>query len=150
MIDLPSSNFLLPDATAVVEGVVFLVVLFVVSKFVLPRLQALAIQRQRLIEHDLTSATAAKDAARRHEEEAEELIRQARRQARTIIDEAYERHDYIVAEGMRKGREEYEWFTRRLDPARTRPNATSDAPQPALAAPRSSDENCEPTALSVG
>jgi len=150
MIDLPNGNFLLPDATALVEGAVFLVVLFVVSKFVLPRLQALVSRRQRLIDHDLSSAATAKVAARRHEEEAEELVRQARREARAIMDEAYERRDYIVAEGMRKGRAEYEWFTRKLDPERTRPNANGDAAQSTLTVPRSSDENSETTALSVG
>jgi F-type H+-transporting ATPase subunit b len=150
MIDLPNGNFLLPDATALVEGAVFLVVLFVVSKFVLPRLQDMAIRRQRLIEHDLSSAAAAKVAARRHEEEAAALIGQARREARAIIDEAYERRDYVVAEGMRKGREEYEWFTRTLDPVRTRLSANGDAAQRTFAASRSSDENSEATALKVG
>jgi hypothetical protein len=148
LIDLPSSTFLLPDATALVEAAVFLLVMFVVSKFVLPRLQTLARRRQQLIDHDLKSAAAAKAAAHRREHEAAELVRQARRQARAIIDEAYERRDYLVADGMRKGREEYEWFTRKLDPARVRPLV--GPLKPAIAATRSFEEKADSASVQVG
>lgn len=148
MIDLPNGNFLLPDATALVEGAVFLVVLFVVSKFVLPRLQELASRRQRLIDEDLGSAAAAKTAARRREEEAAEVVGKARREARAIIDEAYRRHDFIVAEAVRKGREEYQWLTRKLDPAPIWTEDHGDSREPALAVPGPSADGSGATPLS--
>jgi len=112
MIDLPNGDFLLPNATTLVEAAVFLIVLFVIAKWVMPRLQATLDERRRRIDDQLGAAAEAAKAAARYEERAEEVLRQARREARVIIDRAYEHRDYLVAEGMRKGREEYEWFTR--------------------------------------
>jgi len=112
MIDLPAGNFLLPNATALVEAGVFLIVLFVVAKWVMPRLHATLDERRRLIDVELGTAADASEAAATHEQRAEEVLRQARREARVIIDRAYQLRDHLVAEGMRKGREEYDWFTR--------------------------------------
>jgi len=112
MIDLPAGNFLLPNATALVEAGVFLIVLFVVARWVMPRLQATLDERRRLIDVNLAAAADASKAAAAREQRTEEVLRQARREARVIIDRAYEHRDHLVAEGMRKGREEYEWFTR--------------------------------------
>src|SRR3954469_10674261 len=112
MIDLPAGNFLLPNATALVEAGVFLIVLFVVARWVMPRVQATLDERRRLVDVELAAAADAKEAAATREQRAEEVLRQARREARVIIDRAYEHRDYLVAEGMRKGREEYDWFTR--------------------------------------
>jgi len=112
MIDLPDGNFLVPDATALVEAAVFLIVLFVVSKWVLPRMQSTLNDRRRRIDDELGAAARAVAAAKRRDERAQELLRQARHEARIIIDQAHERHDFLVAEGKRKGREEYEWFSK--------------------------------------
>ena len=111
MINLPDGNFLVPDATALVEGIVFVVVLFVVAKWVMPRLSAKLDDRRRLINDELQAASEAVAEARRHEQKAQELLRDARRQARTIIDGAFELRDFLVEEGKRRGREEYEWFS---------------------------------------
>ena len=112
MIDLPGNNFLVPDATVFVEAAVFLIVLFVVAKWVMPRMQATLEQRRRRIEDELQAASLAEVVAEEREEQAAEVLRQAHREARAILDRAYEQRDYLVSEGMRKGREEYEWFTR--------------------------------------
>src|SRR3954453_23430102 len=123
MIDLPNGNFLLPNATALVEPGLFLLVLFVIAKWVMPRLHATLEDRRRLVDDQLGAAADASAAATNHERRAKEVLRQARREARVIIDRAYEHRDYLVAEGMRKGREEYSWFTR----ARPGPKAADDA-----------------------
>jgi len=112
MIDLPNGNFLLPNATALVEAGVFLIVLFVIARWVMPRLRTILDDRKRHIDDQLGAAADATAAASSHERQAAEVLRQARREARVIIDRAYEHRDYLVAEGMRKGREEYDWFTR--------------------------------------
>jgi F-type H+-transporting ATPase subunit b len=124
MIELPDNNFLLPDATALIEVVVFLVVLVVVSKFVLPRLHSLMAQRRREIDEALDAAAETEAEARARHDDAARTLRSAMRQARLIIDRAYERHDHLVAEGMRKGREEYEWSTRKT----TRADSTDGDP----------------------
>jgi len=114
MIELPDNNFLVPDATALVEAVVFVVVLVVVSKFVLPRLNTLMAQRRHQIDDALRAAAVAETEAQARRDDAAVALRSARRQARLIIDRAYAHSDYLVAEGRRKGRDEYEWSTRKL------------------------------------
>lgn len=112
MIHLPEGNFLVPDATALVEAAVFLIVLVVVTKWVMPRLSATLEARRRRIGDELRAASEAVAEAERRERRAQQLLQAARHEARTIIDGAYERHDFLVEEGKRKGREEYEWFSR--------------------------------------
>ena len=109
---LPEGNFLVPDATALIEAAVFLVVLVVIAKWVMPRVQATIDQSKRHIEGELHAASQISAEARKRAEQADELLRQARRDARVIRDRACEYRDYLVAEGKRMGREEYEWFSR--------------------------------------
>jgi len=112
MINLPDGNFLVPNATALVEAAVFLVVLFVVTKWVMPRLQATLDRRRGLIAAELRAASDASAAAKEREKLAEDLLREARQEANAIRERAYEHAEYVVAEAIRKGREEYEWLTR--------------------------------------
>lgn len=126
MIQLPEGNFLVPDATALVEAAVFLVVLVVVAKWVMPRLSATLANRRRSIDDELRAASEALMEAQRREHRAQQALQQARREARTIIDNAYERHDFLIEEGKRKGREEHEWLSR------TRSAPTDDAAEPKI------------------
>jgi F-type H+-transporting ATPase subunit b len=113
-----------PDATLLGELAVFLIVLAVVSRYVLPRLYAVIVQRQEQIAERLAAADAAEARARTVEADADARLRAARQQAREILDEAYERRDWLISEGVRKGREEYEYYTR----ARTGSIAATAAP----------------------
>ena len=110
---------LVPDATLLLELAVFLIVLAVVSRYVLPRLQAVIVERQGHVDRLLAAAEAAEARALAAEAEATAKLRAARRQVREILDEAYERRDHLIKEGTQKGREEYDWYTqrRRLAPA---------------------------------
>src|SRR4051812_48556855 len=97
---------LVPDATLLGELAVFLVVLAVVSRYVLPRLHAVIVQRQQQVADRLAAADAAESRAQIAEADARAQLRAARQQARDILDEAYERRDWLISEGIRKGREE--------------------------------------------
>lgn len=109
-----AGDFLLPDATLVVECVVFAIVLAVLSRAALPRLRAAADQReQQLAEAAETIADAAGLLAVAMDE-AHLITTEARREAREILDRARARHDELVNEGRRKGREEYEWMAGRI------------------------------------
>lgn len=103
---------LVPDATILLEVAVFLIVLAVVSRYVLPRIQAAISERQRHVSELLAAAESAEARSRAAERQAVESLRAARREARRIVDDAYERRDHLIKEGMRKGREEYDWYTR--------------------------------------
>jgi F-type H+-transporting ATPase subunit b len=103
---------LVPDATILVEVAVFLIVLTVVSRYVLPRIRSAVAERQRHVSEQLTAAEKAEVRARQAEQQAAAALGAARREARRIIEDAYERRDHLIKEGIRKGREEYEWYTR--------------------------------------
>jgi len=108
---------LMPDATILLEVAVFLIVLAVVSRYVLPRIQAAVSERQRHVSEQLAEAARADARARIAEQQAHAHLRAARQEARRIIDDAYERREHLIKEGMRKGREEYDWYTRERLPS---------------------------------
>ena len=103
---------LVPDATILVEVAVFLIVLTVVSRYVLPRIRSAVAERQRHVSEQLAAAEKAEARAQQTEHQATAALGAARREARRIIEDAYERRDHLIKEGIRKGREEYEWYTR--------------------------------------
>jgi F-type H+-transporting ATPase subunit b len=109
-----AGDFLLPGPTLIVECAVFAVVLFVLSRWALPRLRAAIEQHHdRLAAADLAAAEALarRDAA---VAEAQTVTDFARTEACRILDRAHARHDELVAEGRRAGRAEYEWMAARL------------------------------------
>jgi F0F1-type ATP synthase membrane subunit b/b' len=60
----------------------------------------------------LAAAAAAETRAHTLEQQAHATLSAARHESRRIIDDAYERRDHLIKEGMRKGREEYDWYVR--------------------------------------
>lgn len=102
---------LVPDATILIEVAVFLIVLVVVSRYVLPRIHAAVAERQHHVSGQLAAAAAVEMRARLLEQQAKASLSAARHESRRIIDDAYERRDHLIKEGMRKGREEYDWYT---------------------------------------
>lgn len=109
-----AGSFLLPDATLVVECVVFAIVLVVLSRAALPRLRMAADQRQRELVEAAETIADATDVTAAAMDEAHLITTEARREAREILDRAQARHDELVDEGRRKGREEYEWMSARI------------------------------------
>jgi F-type H+-transporting ATPase subunit b len=117
---------LMPDATLLGELAVFLIVLAVVSRYVLPRLYAVILQRQKQVADRLAEADAAENRARAAEAQAAARLQDAFQRARKITDGAYEQRDWLISEGMRKGREEYEWYIRpRPEPVTATTTATA-------------------------
>jgi F-type H+-transporting ATPase subunit b len=105
---IATSNFLIPNATFIVELVAFLVVLAVIGKYVLPFLNNALTDRAERIRTELEAANearadaAAADEARRAELEA------ARQQAREIVAHANRTADQVAGEGQARGQAEYE------------------------------------------
>ena len=94
---IASSNFLVPNATLIVEVVAFLIVLGVIGKYVLPVLNRALEERQDEIRSSLEAAAIIEE-ARQH---AREIVAQANRTAQRVAAEAEERgqreHDRIVS-----------------------------------------------------
>jgi F-type H+-transporting ATPase subunit b len=103
-----SSNFLVPNTTFVVEFVAFLIVLFVLGRYVLPRLNQMMTDRQQAIRQALADAEEARERKAEAETERERVIREAQQQARSIMEEANKQAEQLRAERRQQAEQEYE------------------------------------------
>jgi F-type H+-transporting ATPase subunit b len=101
-------NFLIPNGTFVVELVIFLVVLGVVAKWILPPLQKVAETRRVRISSALQNAEERRAESQSLLAERDRVLTEARAQARAIIDHANQSADLALEHGRRRGQEEYE------------------------------------------
>jgi F-type H+-transporting ATPase subunit b len=113
---LASSNFLVPNATFFVELAAFLVVLWILGKFILPYITKGMDQRQATIRQALADAEEAKRRAAEAEADYKQAISEARAQARAVVDEANRLAEQMRAERRQQADDEYE---RTLARART-------------------------------
>jgi F-type H+-transporting ATPase subunit b len=102
-----SSNFLVPNATFVVELVAFLLVLGIIAKWVLPPVNRAMEKRQQAIDQALADAAEARERAQKAEEEAHRAIEQARAEGRALRDEAAKLGEQVRQELRQQGEEEY-------------------------------------------
>jgi F-type H+-transporting ATPase subunit b len=107
-VQLASSNFLVPNATFVVELVAFLIVLGVLAKWVLPVINERMDERQATIRQALADAEEAKRRAIEAEEEYKRRVSEAQAQARAVTDEARRLGEQLRAERRQQADEEYE------------------------------------------
>lgn len=105
---LASSNFLVPNATFIVELVAFLVVLGVLAKYILPYIAKPMEERQATIRQALADAEEAKRRSAEAEEEYRRAIAEARAQARVVVDEANRLAEQLRADRRQQADEEYE------------------------------------------
>ncbi|HUJ65091.1 MAG TPA: F0F1 ATP synthase subunit B [Acidimicrobiales bacterium] len=105
---LATSNFLVPNATFVVELVAFLLTLAVLAKYVLPVINKTMDERQATLRQALTDAEEAKRRAAESEEEYKRVVNEARSQARGIIDEANKMGEQTIADRRQRAESEAE------------------------------------------
>ena len=103
-----SSNFLVPNSTFIVELVAFLIVVFILGRYILPRIQAPMEQRQATIRQALADAEEAKRRAAEAEEEYKRIVGEARTQARRVVEEANKMAEQARAERRQQAEQEYE------------------------------------------
>ncbi|MGH9077868.1 MAG: F0F1 ATP synthase subunit B, partial [Acidimicrobiales bacterium] len=103
-----ASNFLVPNATFLVELVAFLLVLGVLAKYVLPPLNQMMDRRQATIRQGLDDAEEAKRRVAQTESEYHDAIAEARREARALVDEANRLGESLRGELRQRGEQEYE------------------------------------------
>jgi F-type H+-transporting ATPase subunit b len=104
---MASSNFLLPNATVFPELLAFLVVLFLLSRYVLPPLNAQMRKRQQNIADSLKVIDEAKTMQAEAENRARTVLEEARQQARTVLDNANRLAEQVGGEARRSAEEEY-------------------------------------------
>jgi F-type H+-transporting ATPase subunit b len=83
-----SSNFLVPNGTFIVVLIAFIVVLGVIARYVLPRLNKVLTARQDQIRGELEAADQAKSDAEDADAERRQALEEARTQAREIVAQA--------------------------------------------------------------
>jgi len=105
---IASSNFLVPNATLIVEVVAFLGVLGVIGKYVLPVLNKALEERQEQIRVALESAERARAEADETRAERQTILDGARQQAREILAQANRTAQRVGAEAEERGQREYE------------------------------------------
>jgi F-type H+-transporting ATPase subunit b len=92
-------NPLLPDAAELIFGTfAFLVVLFVLGKMLIPRIQQTLAERTDAIEGGIKRAEEAQDEAQRLLEQYKEQLAEARHEAARLREEAREQGAQIIAE----------------------------------------------------
>ncbi len=103
-----TSNFLIPNATLFVELIAFLIVLGVIGKLVLPRLNTALDQRIGQIKGELEAADEAKADAAAAEDDRRRALEEARQHAREIVATANRTAEQVAADGQARGQSEYE------------------------------------------
>ena len=102
------SIFLLPNGTFVIELIVVAVILFLVTKYILPPLNKAIESRQEKIRTSLELAEQARAEAAAADEERLKVLAQARDQGREIVAAAQATADQVKAEAAGRGQLEYE------------------------------------------
>jgi F-type H+-transporting ATPase subunit b len=92
------SNFLVPNATFFVELAAFLLLLFLLAKYVIPPINRAMTARQDAIREQFAELDEAKSEAHAAEEEFRSQIADARHEAARIREEAREQGAAIIAE----------------------------------------------------
>jgi F-type H+-transporting ATPase subunit b len=105
---IAESIFLLPNGTFIVELVVVAVILYLVTKYILPPLNKAIESRQEKIRSSLELADQARAEAAAAEDEKAKVLAQARDQAREIVASAQATADQVKAESGGRGQQEYE------------------------------------------
>jgi F-type H+-transporting ATPase subunit b len=105
---IATSNFLIPNATLIVELVAFLIVLFVIGRYVLPRLNEALDSRAAQIKTQLEAADEAKADAARADEDRRSELESARHQAREILAQANRSAEQLKSEAQSNAQAEYQ------------------------------------------
>jgi F-type H+-transporting ATPase subunit b len=112
---LAESNFLVPNATILVEIVLFFVFLGVLTKWVLPPVTKAIAERQEIVRKRLVEAEEAKKSLASAEADYQQALADARHEAARIREEARERGAAVIAEARERAQTEAQGI---LDEAR--------------------------------
>ena len=105
---LTSSIFLLPNGTFFVELAIFLVIIWLIGKYILPPVNKAMEQRQEHIRSSLEAADAARAEAAAADDERRAALDEARKQAREIVAQANRTADQVKAEMGVRGQAEFD------------------------------------------
>ncbi len=105
---IASSNFLVPNGTLIVEIVAFLIVLFVIGKYVLPPLNRTLEERQQQIRASLAQAEEARAEADETRAQRQQILDEARQQAREMVAQANATAERLRTEAVDRAQQEHD------------------------------------------
>jgi F-type H+-transporting ATPase subunit b len=105
---IATSIFLVPNGTLIIEIVAFLIVLFVIGRYVLPVLNKALEERQEEIRSSLEAADAARAEADETRSQRQGILDEARQQARDIVAQAGRSAERVAAQAEERGQQEYD------------------------------------------
>lgn len=103
-----TSIFLLPNGTFFVELAVFIVLLFIAWRYIIPPVSKALESRQEKIRESLAAADAARAEAAAADDERARVLAEAREQARQIVAGAQATSDQLKAEAGGRAQAEYD------------------------------------------
>jgi F-type H+-transporting ATPase subunit b len=101
-----ASVFLLPNGTFFVELFIFLLIVFLIGKYILPPLNRAMAERQEKIRSSLDAADKARADAAAADDERRAVLEQARHQAREIVAQANHTAEQVRSEAQARGQAE--------------------------------------------
>ena len=93
-----ANNFLVPNGTFFFELICFLVVLYILGKYIVPRINSVIEQRQATIKRQFDEAEAARERLEKAEREYAEALAETRREASRLREQAQQERAEIVEE----------------------------------------------------
>jgi F-type H+-transporting ATPase subunit b len=112
---IASSNFLIPNATFIVEIVAFLIILYFIGRRVIPWVNEKVEERQKEITESLEAAEKARQEADETRSQRQQILDEARSQAREIVASANRTADQVRTEGQERGQQEYDRIVANAD-----------------------------------
>jgi F-type H+-transporting ATPase subunit b len=103
-----ASVFILPNGTFFVELLIFLIIVFVAAKYILPPLNRVVEKRQEQIRSSLEAADQARADAAAADDERRAVLEHARQQAREIVAQANHTAEQVRSEAQARGQAESE------------------------------------------
>lgn len=103
-----NTDFLVPTATIIPEAITFLILVWIVAKYVAPRINKVLETRRAQIAESLEVIEIAKSTEEESRVRAEALLADAQREARTQIESATKLGEEMREDLAKRGREEYE------------------------------------------
>jgi F-type H+-transporting ATPase subunit b len=118
-----TNNFLIPNATYIVEVICFLVILEILRRKIVPRIDAMLEKRQEMIRQQFEDAKKAREDAEKAKQEYEEALAETRKEISRLREEANAEKQQIIdearSEARRQGDEILESARERLTTERT-------------------------------
>ncbi|MBX5447154.1 MAG: F0F1 ATP synthase subunit B [Acidothermus cellulolyticus] len=107
-----ADNFLVPGPTAIAELIVFLLILFIFGKYIVPFVNQKLAERQELIRSQFEEAKRARDEAEAAAAEYRAQLQEIRAEATRVRERAHEEGQQIIAEMKEQARREADRIVR--------------------------------------